>query len=102
MNKNLNFISGKLVRVEEPVQGKNWIRCHFLVKDLEAENRNYYFLSFKEEVIHFLSRLMPGDEIQVYFNPMSSEGTNGRFYTDLISWKIYPVNLKANFNNEQE
>jgi hypothetical protein len=36
---------------------------------------------------------MVGDEIQVYFNPDSKSATSGRYYTDLIAWKIYPVNL---------
>jgi hypothetical protein len=100
--KNLNSITGRISVIEEPVQGKSWIKQNFLIQDLKNEGRYYYFLTFKEEVIHLLSRFMVGDQIQVYFNPDSKAGTNGRYYTDLIAWKINPVNLKANFNNDQE
>jgi hypothetical protein len=91
--KNLNFVTGRISVLEETIQGKTWIKQNFLIQDSKNENRYYYFLTFKEEVIHLLSRFMVGDEIQVYFNPDSKSATSGRYYTDLIAWKIYPVNL---------
>lgn len=100
--QNLNFVTGRISKVEEPVQGKTWIKQNFLIQDSKNQNRYYYFLTFKEEVIHLLSRFMIGDEIQVYFNPDSKEASSGRYYTDLVAWKIYPVNLLTNTPNEQE
>lgn len=100
--QNLNFLVGKIVILEPAVPGKNWIKQNFLIQDLKQENRQYYFLTFKEEVIHLLSRLKPGDVIQVYFNPSCTSANNGRYYTDLMAWKIYPVNLLQNSENEPE
>lgn len=100
--KNLNFIVGRISVMEEPIQGKTWIKQNFLIQDLKNESKYYYFLTFKEEVIHLLNRFMVGDQIQVYFNPDSKSGTNGRYYTDLIAWKIYPVYLLTSTGSEKE
>ena len=90
---NLNYLTGVILNLEPIVTGKNWIKQNFLIRDVKNENRLYYLLTFKEEVIHLLSRMKPGDTIQVYFNCQSTAGTSGRYFTDLIAWKIYPVNL---------
>lgn len=57
----------------------------FTVKDGEYENE--IAIDFFKERAEKATDLNPGDQVEVFFNIRSNEGTNDRWFTNLTGWK---------------
>ena len=83
-------IAGKLLQLlpEQSGTGKNgqWTKQDFVIETQEQYPRKVCFSAWGEKAA-LVKALKPGAHINVSFNAESRE-YNGRWYTDLRSWKI--------------
>lgn len=90
-------VTGKLIqhldyKIGKSKDGKEWKKQDFLLETNEKYNNLYFFSLFgSEAVTEFLHKYKIGDDIMVKFNVKTNDH-NGKYYTNLIAWKVLPAN----------
>jgi hypothetical protein len=95
-------LSGKVVAIlqEQTGTGKNgvWVRQDFVVETSEQYPKKICFSAWGDKAA-IVKNLTPGTSVKVAFNAESRE-YNGRWYTDLRTWKIETQGLNATSNTD--